>query len=260
MQRVFPCLLILLLSGGRLTAQCLPDQVQEQWNGGTSERNLPGYYEWQSFTAGSTGALCGIDVLFCNINVPVVGTGTLKVFTGEGLGGTLLAPQAVNVDGSATALNLPFWANWALEVPPNVEAGSIYTLQFIPTQGGGLPDPYLIQITLPGLYPGGHCFNLGTDGDIGFRTHVDAAALSVERAVAAPAMQVYPTLATDRITVLTSVNSADVALINSSGQVVRRSRVSAPMMDLDVADLPAGPYWVRMVSDGGAVVARVMKL
>ena len=73
-------------------------------------------------------------------------------------------------------------------------------------------------------------------------------------------MQVYPTLATDRITVLTSVNSADVALINSSGQVVRRSRVSAPMMDLDVADLPAGPYWVRMVSDGGAVVARVMKL
>ena len=259
MQRVFLGLLTLLLTSGPLTAQCLPDQVQEQWNGGTSERNLPGYYEWQSFTAGSTGALCGIDVLFCNINVPVVGTGTVKVFTGEGLGGTLLASQAVNVDGSASALNQPFWANWSLVAPPNVEAGSMYTLQFIPTQGGGLPDPYLIQITLPGLYPGGHCYNLGTDGDIGFRTHVDAAALSVERADAAQGMQVHPTLATDRITVLTAPHAAEVALINSSGQVLRRSRVNAPMMVLDVADLPAGPYWVRLASDHCVEVVRVQK-
>ena len=259
MQRVFLGLLTLLLTSGPLTAQCLPDQVQEQWNGGTSERNLPGYYEWQSFTAGSTGALCGIDVLFCNINVPVVGSGTLKVFAGQGIGGALLASQTVNVDGSATALNLPFWANWSLAAPPNVEAGSMYTLQFIPTQGGGLPDPYLIQITLPGLYPGGHCFNLGTDGDIAFRTHVDAASLSVVPATDVQGMQVFPNPATDRITVITPMGSREVMLINGCGQVVRRSPVRAPMLVVEVADLPAGPYGVHVVGEGRTAVARVMK-
>lgn len=259
MLRNIPATIALLCTSALLHAQCLPDQVQDQWNGGTSERNLPGYYEWQSFTAEVTGALCGIDVLFCNINVPVVGTGTLQVFAGEGIGGALLASQAVNVDGSATAVNLPFWANWMLTAPPNLEAGAVYTLQFIPTQGGGLPDPYLIQITLPGLYPGGQCFNLGADGDIAFRTLMDASVLGVEPGQPMPGMRIHPNPAGDQVTVITATDVSELMILNSGGQVLRRSRVNAPLMVMETADLPAGAYWVRMIGGRGAEVVRMMK-
>ena len=149
------------------------DQNQPQWNGGTSERNLPGYYEWQSFTAGISGSLSKIDLMFCNTNVKVNGTGTLKVYTGQGTTGTLLLTQSVSVNGTAYNFNQPFWQSWNLNTTPNITVGSLYTFQFIPTQGGGLTDPYLIQIYLPSIYAGGQNYNLGTLGDCTFRTYVN---------------------------------------------------------------------------------------
>ncbi|HET6991211.1 MAG TPA: hypothetical protein VFJ43_07810, partial [Bacteroidia bacterium] len=63
-----------------VSAQCTLDQNQPMNNGGTSERNLPGYYDWQSFTAGISGALCEVDVLYCNTNVHLAGSGILKIY------------------------------------------------------------------------------------------------------------------------------------------------------------------------------------
>jgi hypothetical protein len=45
--------------------------------------------EWQSFTAGTTGTLSSITILFFFNNVPVVNR-VLKIYDGEGTGGTLL--------------------------------------------------------------------------------------------------------------------------------------------------------------------------
>jgi len=153
-------------------AQCDTDQIQSQWDGGTSERNLPGYYEWESFTAGMTGELCQVDLMFCNSNTQLNGTGILKVYTGTGTGGILLDSQLVVVDGTAYPINTVFWQSWSVDSNPAVAATQVYTFQFTPIQGGGLPDPYLIQINIPNVYAGGHNYNLGTGGCCTFRTYV----------------------------------------------------------------------------------------
>lgn len=75
--------------------QCPIDQSQLLTNGGVSARNLPGYYEGQTFTAGATGLLCEIDLLMTNT---MTGTGTLNIFSGSGISGTLLATESVNVN------------------------------------------------------------------------------------------------------------------------------------------------------------------
>ena len=161
-------------------AACILDQNQPTYDGGTSERNLAGYYEWESFTAGVTGQLCEIDLLFCNSSTKLNGTGTLKIYTGTGTVGTLLTTQTVTVNGTSYATNTVFWQQWTVTVPPSVTATQVYTFQFIPTVGGGLPDPYLIEINIPNVYAGGHNYNLGTAGCCAFKTYVTASVLPIQ--------------------------------------------------------------------------------
>lgn len=80
-QFVMAVVVVVLLSentGKSFAQPCTLDQSLLLWNGGTSERILPGYYEWQSFTAGMTGTLCEIDLMLGNSNIKLNGTGTLK--------------------------------------------------------------------------------------------------------------------------------------------------------------------------------------
>jgi len=126
-------------------AGCVQDQSQLVYSCGTSARNLPQYTVWQSFTAGMTGTLCRIDMGFFNF---INGTGTLKIYTGTGTGGTLLQTLGVTVSGNGT-----FMQTFIVSAP--VTSGQVYTFQFIPIQGGGIPDPYGVQCTMPSAYPGG---------------------------------------------------------------------------------------------------------
>ncbi len=250
---------LLLLIARSASAQCTMDQVQDQWNGGTSERNLPGYSEWQSFTAGESGALCEVDLLFCNINVPVIGTGTLNVFAGEGTAGTLLATQPVSVNGSATPLNLPFWAQWSLANGPQLEMDSVYTVQFVPTLGGGLPDPYLIQIQLPGSYAGGHCYNLGTQGDLAFRTFASAVATG-SAALTGPARSVvFPVPARERVFLRMPATASRLDILDANGALVRSLRPTRELSDIDVQDLRPGVYILRAIGPLGSEHMRFVK-
>lgn len=253
-------LLLSLLAGGTNFGQCTADQVHEQWNGGTSERNLPGYYEWQSFTAGLDGDLCQVDLLFCNINVPVVGTGTLNVYAGEGIAGTLLATQPVLVDGSALPANQPCWQNWVLANTPTLSAGQLYTLQFVPTAGGGLPDPYLIQIQLPGTYAGGHNYNLGEQGDCAFRTHVSAGSVGVSE-VQEPLLQVYPNPVHEHLTVeLPATANVAIQVLDGAGRLVLQTITRARRTNLDLSHLNRGTYVVRAITHTAVEMAHVVKL
>ncbi len=155
---IMSLLVVLVLSANgvmSLAQSCTVDQSLLTWNGGTSERNLPGYYEWQSFTSGMTGTLCEVDLMFGNSNIKLNGTGTLKIYTGTGIAGSLLASQPVTVNGTAYNINTNFWQSWIVNSPPNVVAGSVYTFQFIPTVSGGLPDPYIIVVNTTNPYAGG---------------------------------------------------------------------------------------------------------
>lgn len=254
------CAAALLLAGSS-HAQCTPDQVQDQWNGGTSERNLPGYSEWQSFTAGEDGALCQVDLLFCNSDDILNGTGTLNIYQGEGPGGPLLATQPVSVNGTAYTMNQPFWQAWTVDSPPLVEADALYTFQFVPAQNGGLPDPYLIQIHLPSIYPGGINANLGAQGDCTFRTYVGSGSTgSPEAARISGALRVYPVPADASITVeAPGAGAADVVLLDAAGSVLLRQRLNAPRGTLAIESLPPGLYVLRSIQGTVTATARFVK-
>jgi hypothetical protein len=167
-------------------AQQVLDQSQTIYNGGTSARNLPGYSEWQSFTAGITGRLTEVDLgFFAGINrnggTSYTGTGTLRIFSGQGTGGTLLQTEAVNVSATSSATYAPCDFN---QFKTNVAsvAGNMYTFDFTPTQGGGLPDPYGICVGT--IFGAGNSmsspYTRGMDGDsnlfsMDFKTYVTAA-------------------------------------------------------------------------------------
>lgn len=145
-------------------AQCVIDQSQLLTNSGLSARNIAGASEGQTFKAGVSGYLCEIDVLMFN---PMVGNGTLKIYSGNGVGGALIASQSVYVNVSSGQV----WQNWTLSTPPMITSGSDYTFQFIPVQGGGLPDPYGINVTSNDSYSDGYWLS-NPGGDLAFRTHV----------------------------------------------------------------------------------------
>jgi hypothetical protein len=153
---------------GCATVTCNLDQSQLLYNSGTSARNLLDYTVFQTFTAGITGTLCRIDMGFFNT---MTGTETLKIFAGSGILGTLLQSQTVTVSGSGT-----FFQTFNVSAP--VTAGQVYTFQFIPTQGGGLPDPYGVQCNLPSAYSSGEYFitdpsgTYNMNGDLVFKTYV----------------------------------------------------------------------------------------
>jgi PKD repeat protein len=144
------------------------DQSQLVYNGGTSARNLPGYSHWQSFTAGITGTLSQIDLGFFTL---INATGTLNIFSGTGTGGTLLQTQIINVICGGGNCMLSF----AVSAP--VTAGQVYTYQFIP--GPLMPDPYGVQVEVPGTYPGGEMALVDPSGtymtgfDMVFQTYVN---------------------------------------------------------------------------------------
>jgi hypothetical protein len=53
-----------------------------------------------------------------------------------------------------------------------VTAGQVYTWEIIPIQGGGLPDPYGVQVSGPAnTYVGGQC-EFGATLDDVFRVYI----------------------------------------------------------------------------------------
>ncbi len=228
-------------------AQCALDQNQPVWNGGTSERNLPGYYDWQSFTSGISGALCQVDVLFCNTTTLLVGTGTLNIYDGTGIGGTLLTSQPVNVNGTIAATNTPFWQDFTIIAPPNVVNGQVYTWQFIPTVGGGLTDPYLIQVNIPDVYAGGVSYNFGTGGDITFRTSVDVST-DVNSIGNENNFAVFPNPASDVITVngISNFSTASYFISDQLGRIVLTGELNALSSTINISELSRGIYFLKI--------------
>ncbi len=155
-----------IIGGYKYTnAQCNLDQSQLLGNAGRSARNLPGAYEGQSFTVETSGDLCKVEMLMFNY---MSGIGTLKIYAGNGISGTLLASQTVSVHVPSGSV----WQQWTIATPPAVISGSSYTFQFVPIQGGGLPDPYGVNVNLANVYPGGYDITNPT-GDLAFKVYVD---------------------------------------------------------------------------------------
>jgi hypothetical protein len=140
------------------------DQQQTAYQGGESARNLPGYSVWQSFTAGHTGMLVQIDHGYFNA---MTGTATLKIYSGSGTGGTLLYSAGVTISGTGN-----FWQTFLISPAVAVTTGQVYTFEIVPIQGGGLPDPYGVQVSGPTDMYGGGRNEFGATWDDVFKTYV----------------------------------------------------------------------------------------
>lgn len=230
-------------------AQCSTvDQSQLNYNGGMSARNLAQYTVWQDFTAGVTGTLCQLDVGFFN---PMTGTGTLNIFAGTGTGGTSLQTQTVTVSGTGN-----FFQSFTTSV--SVTSGSVYTFQFVPTQGGGLPDPYGVQVENPGTYTGGQMEITDPSGtsatgfDMVFKTYVSGTT-GIFSGNSTNSLSIYPNPATSEVSVNMGVDFTNKSLVvyNSFGQEVKRiDNVGAQEVKLHTNVLVHGLYLVAIVQGG----------
>jgi len=247
-------LVVFMLKTDLLQAQCTTvDQSQLNYNGGMSARNVYQYSEWQDFTAGATGNLCKIEVGFFNA---MTGTGTFIVFSGTGTGGTVLQSQTVTVSGAGN-----FFQSFFVSVP--VISGSVYTFQFIPTQGGGLPDPYGVQVQSPGTYAGGEMRITDPSGtsatgfDMVFKTYVSPYTNVNENPSASPIVTIAPNPFSTETTLKsnTTFTNALVIIYNVFGQEIKRiANISGSELTLHRDNLDAGMYFIRMEEGGKTIM------
>jgi len=219
-------------------AQCTLDQSQPLTDGGTSERNLPGYYDGQTFTAGATGLLCEIDLMMFNT---MTGTGILKVYSGSGVTGTMLDSQQVQVNVPSGQV----WQDWTLLSPPTVTSGSVYTFQFIPIQGGGLPDPYGINVQDSDKYAGGYDLSLPTF-DLTFRTYVEGET-SINELPLESNFIIYPNPSDGEFNTKCNGNINSIEIYNYLGEKVYGNILKQQASTkIDLSGFPKGIYFVKI--------------
>jgi hypothetical protein len=131
---------------------------------------------WQSFTAGISGSLSKITMLFFNTQA----SGTLYIYQGTGTNGTLLTSQpfSVSTNGANDLLE-----NFSLVNPPNLISGSIYTMAFIASSGtlwGGTTNDYNRGVSYYGDTPSS---NSNSSENLYFKTFVRQSGGSVSLAV-----------------------------------------------------------------------------
>lgn len=207
MKTIFFFLLTLLLIFGNqeLSAQCsLIDQQNLDYTGGMSARNLEGYSEWQNFQVTESGMLCRIEVgLFNFMN----GTGIFRVYEGVGTAGTILSEDTVLISGDGNFF-FPF------DVYFPVTSGSNYTFHLLPILGGGLPDPYGVQVENPGSYSSGEMYIVDPSGsyptgfDMIFKTYLELNT-GMENLDKAQNLIIFPNPMLDKTNLISSHNSTN---------------------------------------------------
>jgi len=123
---------------------------------------ITGEVAWQSFTAGQTGKLTGIELKVGSPLATSSSAGTINLYAGEGTGGPLLGTQAVTFNVVAAGS----YQSFVLTTPIDVSTGAVYTI--------GISVPLTLInwmfIDTANPYPGGRSNE--PNWDLGFRTRV----------------------------------------------------------------------------------------
>jgi hypothetical protein len=244
------CISFLFLISFAAHSQLL-DQSQLNYNSGTSARTLPGYSIFQSFTAGITGTLVEVDMgVFNYIN----GAGTLIIYAGGDTTGTVLQSTPVTVYCASGSC----FANFAVSVP--ITAGLVYTFRFIP--GTGIPDPYGVQMEVPGTYAGGQFGLIDPSGvyypgfDMVFRTYVNPVEGIAPGESDISGVKVFPNPFTSFV--IMQINSgiinAEISIYGMYGQKIRTiDHFSGDQIRIDRENLPAGIYFIRVIQENKTI-------
>ena len=244
--KIIICLFFGIILSLRINAQTL-DQSYLTTNSGMSARYLPGYSHWQSFTAGITGTLTQIDLGFFTA---ISGVGTLEIYAGSGVGGALLQTETVSVTCGG--------GNCLISCPTSltVTSGQVYTFHFIP--GAGMPDPYGVQVQIPGTYAGGEFALVDPSGtyldgwDMVFQTWVNGA-VDVSEINNDNTLTLFPNPAKGELTVNSEqLTVKGIRIFNLLGQVVYQSESASTKTIINTSALPAGIYTLQ-INNGTAI-------
>lgn len=233
---------ILLLIGVSLeTRSQTLDQSQLMYEGAHSARNLPGSSTWQSFTAGLSGTLAQVDQAFAST---MTGSATVKLYSGTGTSGSLLYTGGVTISGTTN-----FWQSFTISTPVALVAGEVYTWELIPIQGGGIPDPFAIQIAGPDdAYPGGQS-SFGITWDYVFRTYVSTTVGIGATGTSSSSVEIYPNPFSQQTTLRSDqpLRNASFTLYNAQGQQVKKmDQISGETVILQRDNLPRGIYFLHL--------------
>jgi hypothetical protein len=155
------------IAGNLRVSQIIGAETLDQSSSGQTGGTGPYNSLWQSFTAGATGALSKITFLFYNCQA----SGTLKIFQGTGINGTLLSSQpfTINTSGAFDLL-----VNFPLQNPVNIQSGTVYTFAFITSSGtiwGGTTNDYSRGVSYYGNTPSS---NSNTSENLYFKTYISS--------------------------------------------------------------------------------------
>ncbi len=123
-----------------------------------SDAGSGGADQWQSFTTGVAGGLTRIDL---GVSSPISGPspGTIRIYEGEGTGGTELGSQDVTFEDVFNTVQ-----EFTLEQPIPLNAEAVYTIRF------SVPDITVGWVDVaPDVYAGGRA-SYGSGTDFVFRT------------------------------------------------------------------------------------------
>ncbi|HOZ86200.1 MAG TPA: T9SS type A sorting domain-containing protein [Bacteroidia bacterium] len=243
--RVFFLSLLITLQVG---AQSV-DQSQVNYNIPLSGRTLNGYNVFQSFTAGLTGTLVGIELVFVD---SMIGSAALKLYTGADTSGMLLQTSP----GTVSCQNSPCIMNFSLSAA--VVSGQQYSFRFIP--GPGITDPYFLQGERPGTYAGGKMgfinpFLMGhppLDPDLVFKTFVLQEATGFGVTVTQQlSILIFPNPAKENMEILLENNYAamdvtELSITGVLGQIIKNQRILPGQSNIQIEGLPAGIYFFSL--------------
>ena len=101
--------------------------------------------------------------------------------------------------------------------------------------------------------------------DVEFPNETDTATFILNRTLNTPKLlasnvQIAPNPVSDILSIDTDYDLNNAQIINSVGQVVRSTEISASQQTLNVAELPEGIYTIRLTGNIGVIEKRFVKL
>jgi hypothetical protein len=155
-------------AGYTLGAAGVDQQVTNLYN------SAGGLDNWQSFTAGNSGALTKVALAVSSPTSPSNSPATIRIYAGEGTNGALLTTASVMFADPGG------FHDFSLPSPPQVLAGNQYTISFsVPSVNFSF-----VSLNITNAYSGGRA-NADPNWDYGFKTYV-APAITDQRGLPRP--------------------------------------------------------------------------
>jgi hypothetical protein len=173
------------------------------------------------------------------------GTGNLIIYSGADTTGPVLQSTAVSVlcaSGNCSAV---------FPVSVSVTAGQVYCFRFIP--GAGMPDPYGLQVEVPGTYPGGEMAIIDPSGvyftgfDQVFKTFVETSTGIIE--ISYPELKMFPNPFVSSTTILfnEAINEGVLLIYNLHGTLIKKyENISGVQFILEKRELSNGSYFIQL--------------